>query len=86
MRKCSIIPYVSMMGEAVPHVAQLVPLSPVLLDRVKGFFLGYFHLCIRPAWHFHDHVENPIVYVGDVRDIMKWRDDVSIFFDVYPVL
>jgi hypothetical protein len=68
-------------GEAVAHVAQAA-LFDILLDGIKGLFLGNFHLSIRPAGNFDNHVENAIALIGEERDIVERRDDLAVLLDI----
>ena len=74
-----------MMREAVTNVTKSAPLD-VLLDGIEGFFLAYFHLSVRPARDFDDHVEYPILHVSMERDVVERRHDRSILLHVNTVL
>jgi len=71
-------------GEAVAHVAQAA-LFNVLLDGIERLLLGNFHLGIRPAGNFDNHVENAIALIGKEGDIVERRDDLAVLFDENPM-
>jgi hypothetical protein len=77
----TVIPDVPMVGEAVAHVAQAA-LFDVLLDGIERFLLGNFHLGVRPAGNFDNHVENAIVLIGEERDVVERRDDLAVVLDI----
>ena len=55
LRESAIVPDITMMGEAIADVSKSS--SPgVLFDGIKRLFFGDFHLCIRPAGYFDDHI------------------------------
>ena len=58
----------------------------VLLDRVERLFLGDLHLCIGPTGNLYDHVENPIVLVGEERNIVEGRKNRVALFDEHSVV
>jgi hypothetical protein len=80
----TIIPDVSVVGEAVAHEAQAA-LFDILLDGIEGLLLGNFHLGIRPAGNFDNHVENPIGLIGEERDIVERRDNLAVVLGINPM-
>jgi len=80
----TVIPDVSVVGEAVADETQ-PSLLDILFNGVEGFLLGNFHLSIRPARNFDDHVENAVVLVCEKRDVVEGRDHGAILFDVDAV-
>jgi len=80
----AVIPDVSVVGEAVADEPQ-PPLLDILFNGIEGFLLGNFHLSIRPARNFDDHVEDAVVLVCEKRDVVEGRDDGAILFDVDAV-
>lgn len=70
-----------MVGEAVADETQAALLG-VLLDGVKGFLLGYFHLGVGPTGDLDDHVEDAIVLVGEKRDVVEGGHDSAVLLDV----
>ena len=85
LRKGSVVPDVSVVGEAVPHKAETTT-SDILLDRIERLLLGYLHLCVGPSRDFNDHVQYVLVLVGKKGDVVEGRLDTSIFFDVNAVI
>lgn len=77
----TVIPDVPVVGEAVAHVAQAA-LFDVLLDWIERLLLGNFHLGIRPAGNFDNHVENAIGLIGKERDVVERRDDLAVLLDI----
>jgi hypothetical protein len=77
----TVVPDVSVVGEAVAHVAQTTLLD-VLLDGVERLLLGDFHLGIGPAGNLDDHVEYAIVPIRKERDVVERRDNLAILLDV----
>jgi hypothetical protein len=80
----TIIPDVPVVGEAVAHEAQAA-LFDILLDGIEGLLLGNFHLGIRPAGNFDNHVENPIGLIGEERDIVERRDNLAVVLGINPM-
>lgn len=70
-----------MVGEAVSDEAQST-FFDVLFDRIKEFLFGNFHLGVGPAGNLDYHVEDTLVLIGEERDVVERRDDVSILLDV----
>jgi hypothetical protein len=77
----AIVPDVSVVGEAVPDVAELATLD-VLLDGVEGFLRCDLHLRVGPAGDLNDHVTDALVLVGEEGDVVEGRDDRAILLDV----
>jgi len=76
----TVVPDVAMVGEAVPHVAQLSSLD-VLLDGIERLLLGDLHLRVGPSRNLHNHVEDALVLVSEEGDVMERRDDRAILLD-----
>jgi hypothetical protein len=74
LRERAIVPDVSMVGETIANESQSALLN-VLLDGIERFFLGHFHLCVRPARDFNDHVEDTVALICEERNVVEWRDD-----------
>ena len=70
-----------MVGEAVAHEAQAA-LFDILLDGIERLLLGNFHLGIRPAGNFDNHVENAITLIGEEGDVVERRDDLAILLGI----
>ena len=70
-----------MVGEAVAHEAQAA-LFNILLDGIERLLLGNFHLGIRPAGNFDNHVENAIALIGEEGDVVERRDDLAIMLGI----
>lgn len=85
LRERAIVPDVTVVGEAVAHKAQPVPLD-VLLDGVHELVLRDLHLRVRPTWHLDDHVEDAVVLVGEERNIVKRRHDIVSTLHVDSVI
>jgi len=81
----TIVPDVAVMGEAVANEAQAA-LFGILFDGVEGLLFGYFHLGVGPTGDLDDHVEDAIVPVGEKRDVVEGRDDLTVSFSVDPVI
>jgi hypothetical protein len=85
LRERAIVPDVSMVREAIPHVAEASAFD-ILLDRIERLFLGGLHLGVRPSRYFDDDIQDALVLVGKERNIVKWRNDGSILLDENAVL
>ena len=81
MGKCTVIPDVPVVREAVAYKAQAAFLN-ILLDGVERLLFRDFHFGISPTRDFDDHVEDAIALVGEEWDIVERRDDRSVLFDV----
>ena len=81
----TVVPDVTVVGEAVADVAQTALLD-VLLDGVEGLLLGDLHLRVGPAGDLNDHVEDGVVLVGEERDVVEGRHHTAIVLDVDAVL
>lgn len=81
----TIVPNVSVVGEAVPDVAQFASLD-VLLDGVEGLLFRDLHFGVSPAGDFDDHVEDAMVLVGEEGDVVEGGDDGTILLDVDAML
>jgi len=73
LRESTIVPDVTMVGEAIANVTQSA-LFDILFDGVKGLFFTDLHLGVGPAGNLDDHVENAVVLVGEERDVVPWAD------------
>jgi hypothetical protein len=69
-----------MVRETVADVAQAT-FFDVLLDGIERFFLADLHLGVGPTGDLDDHVEYPIVLVGEEGDIMEGREDGAVLLD-----
>ncbi len=85
LRERAIVPDVSMVREAIPHVAE-APAFDILLDRIERLVPGGLHLSVRPSRYFDDDIQYALVLVGKERNIVKWRNDGSILLDENAVL
>jgi len=85
LRERSVIPNVSVVGEAVPHVAKTTTLD-ILLDRIEKLFLGNLHLRIGPSWDFHDHVQYVLAWLDKEGDVVEGRHNISIRFNEDTVI
>jgi hypothetical protein len=83
--ECTVVPDVSVVGEAVANEAEAALLD-VLLDGVERLLLGYLHLRVRPSRDFDHHIQDAIVLVRKERDIVPRRDDGAALFREYTVL
>ena len=81
LRESTVVPDVSVVGEAVAHEAQAALLD-VLLDGIERLLLADFHLGVGPAGDLDDHVEDAIALIGEERDVVEWGDDLAVVFDV----
>jgi hypothetical protein len=81
LRESTIIPDVAVVGETVAHVAQAAFLD-ILLDRIERLLLAYFHLGVGPTGNLDDHVQDPVVFVSEKRDVVERGDDIAVLLDV----
>jgi len=81
----TVIPDVPVVGKAVAHEAQAALLD-ILLDGVERLLLGNFHLGIRPAGNFDNHVEYAIALIGEEGNIVERRDDLAVLLDIDAML
>jgi len=79
--KGTIVPDVTVVGEAVANEARLFILD-ILLDVVEVTLLVDFHLGVGPTGDLDNHVEDAAVLIGEEGDVMEWGDDVAILLDV----
>ena len=77
LRESTVVPDVSVVGEAVPHETESVFLY-VLLDGVEGLVLGDLHLRVGPAGDLDDHVQDAIVLVGEEGNVVERGDDSAV--------
>jgi len=73
----TIVPNVSVVGEAVADKAELALLD-VLLDGVEGFILGDLELGIGPTGNLDNHVEDVVGLVSVERNIVEGRDGDTV--------
>ena len=85
LRKSTVVPDVTVVGEAVTDVAQPTLLD-VLLYRIERLLLGDLHLGVGPARDFNDHVEDAIVRISEQRDVVPGRDGSTLLLDEHTVL
>ena len=69
LRESTVVPDVTMVGEAVANVTQSTFLD-ILLDGVKWFFFRGLHLGVGPTGNLNDHVEDTVVLVGEKRNVV----------------
>jgi hypothetical protein len=81
----TIVPEVTLVGEAVSDVSKLALLD-VLLDGVEELLLGDLKLGVGPSRNLNDHVQDSLLLVGVERNIVERRDGLSILLDVDSVL
>jgi len=74
LRESTVVPDITVVGEAVANETQTTLLN-VLLDGVESLLLGYLHLRIGPPRDLDNHVEDTIVGVGEEGDVMEGRND-----------
>ena len=85
LRECTIVPDVTVVGEAVADIAKLSSLD-ILLDGVERLLLGDFHLGVGPTGDLDDHVEDAIGLVSEQRNVVPRRDDLSLLLSEHTVL
>lgn len=85
LRESTVVPDVTVMGKAVADKAQTTFLG-ILLDRIEGLFLADFHFGVGPTRYFNNHVEVPIVLIGEKRNVVEGRENRSILFNVHSVI
>ena len=73
MRESTIVPDVTMVGEAVANVTQSTLLD-ILFDGVEGLFFRDLQFGVGPAGNFDNHVEDAVVLVSEEGDIVPWAD------------
>jgi hypothetical protein len=81
----TVVPEVTLVGEAVSDVSKLALLD-VLLDGVEELLLGDLKLSVGPSRNLNDHVQDSLLLVGVERNIVERRDGLSILLDVDSVL
>jgi hypothetical protein len=84
LRECTIVPNITMMRETIADESESTTFD-VLFDRVEGLLFRDFHLCIRPARYFDDHIQDSIVAICEEGDIVERGDNISVLFDEDPV-
>jgi len=80
----TVVPDVTVVGEAVADVAETALLD-VLLDGIEELAGGDLHLRIGPAGDLDDHVEDTLVLVGEEGDVVEGGDDGAILLDEHTV-
>lgn len=81
LRKCTIVPNVTVVGEAVTNKTQTVLLD-VLLDGIQRFLFGGLELGVSPTGDLDNHVEDAIALIGKERNVMEGGYDVSVAFKI----
>jgi len=81
LREGTIVPDVTVMGEAVSNETQTT-LFYVLLDGIEGLILGDLDLCVGPTWDLNNHVEDTIVLVEKERDVVEGGKHRPVLFGV----
>jgi hypothetical protein len=81
LRECTVVPDVTVMGEAVANETQTTLLD-VLLDWIEWLLLADLELCVGPTGDLDNHVEDAIALVGKERNVVEWGDDGSILFRI----
>jgi len=84
LRECTVVPDVTVVGEAVANETQTTLLD-VLLDGIEWLFLGYLEFGVGPAGDFDNHVEDAIALVGKERNVVEGGDDGSVLFWIYAM-
>ena len=80
LRESTVVPDITVVGEAVANIAQSALLD-ILLDGVEGLAGGDLHLCVGPAGHLDDHIEDARVLVGEEGDVVEGGDAGAILLD-----
>ena len=73
LRESTVVPDITMVGEAVANVTQPTLLG-ILLDGIEGFFFRGLHFGVGPAGNLDDHVQDTAVLVSKKRDIVPWAE------------
>jgi hypothetical protein len=81
----TVVPDVTVVRETVADKTQFASLD-ILLDGVERLLLGDLHLRVGPARNFNDHVEDPLVLIGEEGDVMEGRENGPILLDVNTML
>ena len=81
LRKGTVVPNVTVVGEAVANEAQTTLLD-VLFDGIERFLLGDLELGVGPTGDLDNHVEDAIALIGKERNVVEGRDDLSVVFRV----
>jgi len=81
LRKGTIVPDVTVMGEAVANETQTTLLD-ILLDGVEWLFFADLKLGVGPAGNLDDHVEDAIALIGKKRDVVEGGEDGSVLFSI----
>jgi hypothetical protein len=85
LREGTVVPEVTLVGEAVSDVSKLALLD-ILLDGVEELLLGDLELGIGPSRNLDNHVQDGLLLVGIERNIMERRNGLAILLDVDSVL
>ena len=85
LRESTVVPDVTVVREAVTDVTETALLD-ILLDGVERLLLGDFHLGVGPTGDLDDHVEDAIGLVGEQRNVVPRRDDLSLLLSEHTVL
>ena len=73
----TVVPNVSVVGEAVTDEAELALLD-ILLNGVQFLILGDLKLGVGPTRDLNNHVEDVLALVGIERNVMEGRDGRSV--------
>ena len=84
LREGTIVPDVTVMGEAVSNETQTT-LFDVLLDGVERLLLGDLELGVGPTGDLDNHVEDAVALIGKERNVVEGGDDGSIVFRIYTM-
>ena len=85
LRESTVVPDVTVVREAVTDVTETALLD-ILLDGVERLLLRDFHLGVGPTGNLDDHVEDAIGLVGEQRNVVPRRDDLSLLLSEHTVL
>ena len=84
LRECTVVPDITVVGEAVANEAQTTLLD-VLLDGIEWLLLGDLEFSVGPAGDFDNHVEDTIALVCKERNVVEGGDDGSVLFWIYAM-
>jgi len=84
LRECTVVPNVTVMGEAVANETQTT-LFDVLLDGIEGLILADFELGVGPTRDLNNHVEDTIVLVVKERNVVEGGKDGTVLFRIYAM-
>ena len=81
LREGTVVPDVTVVGEAVSNETQTALLD-VLLDGVEWLIFGDFKLGVGPTGDLDNHVEDAIALIGKERDVVEGGDNGSVLFGI----